>query len=371
MILVDTSGKKSRSIFLDPPWLWIAVFFLLLLLLLAILFPGSLLAQDLPRVKKGVVRITAQVEGKTRVGAGIIVKLEHDAAYILTASHVIEGDHDPQVTFFPDPHRPFRARVLGLEGGDPRGLAALRVEGKLPPDLYALILDQKTSVSGGEPVALIGFPRVEGTLWTVTTGTISGRKGSALSFSGIADEGNSGGPVLVQGKVVGIVTEVGQKFNYAAPAVTARFALEGWGVRLPEEPSLQAVESEGQGAKEATQGTPREDRPVEKARSLPPLMLNGTYQGTSNSFMYGVVGVQAFYQQSGNSIRGSYANSQGDVGLVAGSVRDNVFAGRVASQVFQGLFCDFTSQSFDGGQTINGDLVCSNGNRGSFSLTRQ
>ena len=61
------------------------------LFLLAVLFPHALWAQDITQVKKGVVKITAQVEGKNRVGSGIIVKLEEDHAYIVTASHVIEG----------------------------------------------------------------------------------------------------------------------------------------------------------------------------------------------------------------------------------------------------------------------------------------
>lgn len=160
------------------------------------------------------------------------MKLEEDHVYIVTASHVIEGDPQPNAMFFSAPHRPFRARVLGLEGGNPAGLAAVLIEGKLPPDLQALNLDQTTSVSGGEAITLIGFPQLEGSLWTVTTGTLSGRRGSALSFACVADEGNSGGPVLFQGKVVGIVTQVGAKFNSAAPAMLARFALEGWGVRL-------------------------------------------------------------------------------------------------------------------------------------------
>lgn len=214
------------------------------LLQLAVLFPHALLAQDIAQVKKGVVKITAQVEGKNQIGSGIIVKLEEDHAYIVTASHVIEGDPQPNVMFFSAPHRPFRARVLGLEGGNPAGLAALLIEGKLPPDLQALNLDQTTSIGGGEVITLIGFPRLEGSLWMVTTGTLSGRRGRALSFAGVADEGNSGRPVLFQGKVVGIVTQVGAKFNSAAPAMLARFALEGWGVRLSEEaktPPLDAV----------------------------------------------------------------------------------------------------------------------------------
>jgi hypothetical protein len=44
-----------------------AVLFFLFLL---ILFPGSPLAQDITQVKKGVVKITAQVDGKNRVGSG-------------------------------------------------------------------------------------------------------------------------------------------------------------------------------------------------------------------------------------------------------------------------------------------------------------
>ncbi|MEO8046316.1 MAG: serine protease [Nitrospirota bacterium] len=186
-------------------------------------------AQDIAQIKKGVVKITAQVEGKNTIDSGIIVKLEEDHVYIVTASHVVEGDQQPSVMFFSAPHRPFLARVLGLEGGNPAGLAALLIEGKLPPDLQVLNLDQTTSIGGGEAITLIGFPQMEGSLWTVTTGTLSGRRGSALSFAGVADDGNSGGPVLFQGKVVGIVTQVGAKFNSAAPAMLARFALEGWG----------------------------------------------------------------------------------------------------------------------------------------------
>jgi S1-C subfamily serine protease len=141
-------------------------------------------AQDIAQVKKGVVKITAQVDGKHRVGSGVVVKVDDDHVYLVTASHVIEGDSQPSVFFYADPHRAYRARVLGLEGDDPAGLAALLVEGKVPSDLVALQLDQATKVSGGEPITLIGFPRAEGSMWTVTTGTLSGRKGTALSFSG-------------------------------------------------------------------------------------------------------------------------------------------------------------------------------------------
>lgn len=329
------------------------------LVLLTIVVPDRLQAQDITQVKKGVVKITAQVEGKHRVGSGVIVKLDEDHVYIVTASHVIEGDPHPNVFFYAAPHRSYRARVLGLEGGNPAGLAALLVEGKTPADLVALPLDQTASISGGEPITLIGFPRAEGSMWTVTTGTLSGRRGSALSFSGTADEGNSGGPVLFQNKVVGIVTEVGAKFNTAVPAVVARFALDGWGVRLTEEAKQSPIRP-----------TEEEPEPVSvqpTARGL----VSGTYQGLTMTLLGGTSAIQTTYQQMGDQVSGTYADNQGDAGVMQGRVQGNVFAGRLASQVFQGVACDFTSEVAGGGKTIQGTVSCNNGNAGSFALERQ
>lgn len=329
------------------------------LLLLSVLFPHALWAQDIAQVKKGVVKITAQVEGKNRVGSGVVVKLDDDHVYIVTASHIIEGDQHPNVFFYAAPHRAFRARVLGLEGGDPAGLAALLVEGKIPSDLVVLHLDQATKVGGGEPITLIGFPRAEGSMWTVTTGTLSGRRGSALSFSGTADEGNSGGPVLFQNKVVGIVTEVGAKFNTAVPAVVARFALDGWGVRLLEEarqPPTRPGEEEPEPV--SVQPTSRE-------------LVSGTYHGLAMTLLGGTSIIQTIYQQNGDQVSGTYADNQGDAGVMQGRLQGNVFAGRLASQVFQGVACDFTSEVAAGGKTIQGTVTCNNGNAGSFALERQ
>ena len=330
------------------------------LLLLATLFPHVLWALDIAQVKKGVVKITAQVEGKSKTGSGIIVKLEEDHAYIVTASHVIEGDQQPNVMFFSAPHRPFRARVLGLEGGNPAGLAALLIEGKIPPDLQALDLDQTTSISGGEAITLIGFPRLEGSLWTVTTGTLSGRRGSALSFAGVADEGNSGGPVLFQGKVVGIVTQVGAKFNSAAPAMLARFALEGWGVHLSDEASASPPDE-----------TEKAPKPSPTAPAVTGPKVAGEYQGIGFFSIGGMVGLQTNYQQQGETVSGSYANNQGDFGSVQGYVQGHVFKGYTVSQAFQGVRCEFVSEVGGGGKTIQGNVTCNNGNSGSFALERQ
>ena len=239
----------------------------------------------------------------------------------------------PTCSFYAAPHRSYRARVLGLEGGNPAGLAALLVEGKIPSDLVALPLDHAASVSGGEPITLIGFPRAEGSMWTVTTGTLSGRRGSALSFSGTADEGNSGGPVLFQGGVVGIVTQVGAKFNTAVPAVVARFALEGWGVRLTEEAKWPP-----------TRPTEEKAEPVSvqpTARGL----VSGTYQGLSVTLLGGTSVIQTAYQQNGDQVTGTYADNHGDAGVMQGQwCRGMSSPDASASQIFQGVACDFTSE---------------------------
>jgi hypothetical protein len=51
--------------------------------------------------------------------------------------------------------------------------------------------------------------------------------GSVLKFSGGVAEGNSGGPLLYQGKVIGVVMEQGQ-FGNAKPAHFAKFTVEHW-----------------------------------------------------------------------------------------------------------------------------------------------
>lgn len=346
----------SSMTFLLPTRSWLSY---CALSVLTLLIPQFVSAQDIALIKRGVVKITAQVEGKKRVGSGVVVKLDDDHVYIVTASHVIEGDQHPNVFFYPAPHRSYRAHVLGLEGGNPAGLAALLVEGKIPSDLVALHLDQTTAASGGEPITLIGFPRAEGSMWTVTTGTLSGRRGSALSFSGTADEGNSGGPVLLQNKVVGIVTEVGAKFNTAVPAVVARFALDGWGVRLPEETRQPPA--------------PPADEELEPVAipSTTKGLVSGTYQGLAMTLLGGTSVIHTAYQQSGDQVNGTYADNHGDAGVMRGRMQGHVFTGRLASEVFQGVACDFTSEVSDGGKTIQGTVTCNNGNAGSFALERQ
>ena len=190
--------------------------------------------QSFDRQKAGVVRVTSQVEGLRRTGTGFIVGLDSDAAYIVTASHVVEGDSQPRVEFFTKRNATVQAETARIEGGDPRGLALLIVRGKdnLPPGLVALPIAQGSDLNGGEPVTVIGFPQGGGS-WAVLRANIASREGRDLTLDGSIAEGNSGGPVLMGESVIGVITQVGGagKFGRAVPAPLVRLVLDGWGVR--------------------------------------------------------------------------------------------------------------------------------------------
>jgi hypothetical protein len=209
------------------------------------LVPHDLWAYNNDDLKRGIVKITAQGEGQqAKVGTGVVVRLDKDAVYIVTATHVVEGDPKPTVTFSSQPPQPFVAQVVGIEGGDPQGLAALRVAGPVPDGVVALPLDRTTKVAGGEVLTFIGFPR---TLppWTVSTGTVSGLKGPSLAFQALIEEGHSGGPLLLNGQVIGIVSEMRERFGYAVPASIVAVALVGWRIEPRASDSMMAQEKIG------------------------------------------------------------------------------------------------------------------------------
>jgi hypothetical protein len=176
---------------------------------------------------KGVVKITSQAEGIKRIGTGVIVSVKRDAAYIVTVSHVIAGDPSPKVTFFVDQERPMASEIIGIDTTTPNGTAVLKVHGSLPVGIQALILETG-HMRGKEAVLIIGFPRKLGIPWYPSDGKIAGQVGADLKFTGEVDEGNSGGPVLHNGKIVGIVTSVYDGVGHSLPAPIVRSSLYGY-----------------------------------------------------------------------------------------------------------------------------------------------
>ena len=54
------------------------------------------------------------------------------------------------VTFFTNQEEPLVAQVVKKEGGDPRGLALLKVGGDIPDDVEILEWDTQSQLHGGE-----------------------------------------------------------------------------------------------------------------------------------------------------------------------------------------------------------------------------
>jgi hypothetical protein len=212
------------------------------LCLAVVVYAVCVSAQEIKPRESGVVRITAQVEGKRKIGTGFIVQVARDVAYIVTASHVVEGDKNPQVEFSPRKRPLITASVVGLEGGEQRGLALLVVRGEsnLPAGVSALCLAPSIMLVGGDDVLVIGFPRrVE--FVSVVKGSIVAQKGRDIFFSGAIDEGNSGSPMLKGGQVVGLVIQESAPYAQAIPAAMVQHFTEGWGVKpCVEGPAVDA-----------------------------------------------------------------------------------------------------------------------------------
>jgi Trypsin-like peptidase domain/WD40-like Beta Propeller Repeat len=245
----------------------------------------AVLGQEIQQAKKAVVRITSQAEGKNRVGTGFIAKLDKDAAYIVTASHVIEGDSTPKVSFYPDAETQYEATVMGTEGDLPRGLALIRVRGALPPGIGRLGIDASFSMQASEEMTIIGFPRLASTAWAVTPISIVGRQGTAVTFTGAADEGSSGSPVIRNGWVTAIVAEKSGDFGYAVPATAIRFAIEGWGLKLlPDEGTPEVGAGAQPGAEPGNEAHCGPDGRLAKTRILFVSNRDGDTSGNNSDF---------------------------------------------------------------------------------------
>ena len=95
--------------------------------------------------------MTAQFSQSQKVGTGFIAGKGKKHLYIVTASHVIEASPGQKVetpkslriTFFSQQEEALPAKVVKKEGGDPRGLALLKVGGDLPEDIQVLKWDNQ------------------------------------------------------------------------------------------------------------------------------------------------------------------------------------------------------------------------------------
>jgi formylglycine-generating enzyme required for sulfatase activity len=192
---------------------------------------SSVFAQNLESIKTGVVKITT---GTGQVGTGFIVRVEQEVVYIITAAHVIAGEDQPEVEFFTKRNVPVKSAVLpGAElNDDIRGLALVQVRGEaqIPDGVTSLSFSASTDlVSGGEDALIIGHSGGGGN-WAVLKRNISNRVGRDISLDpGVASR-FSGGPIIVQNQVVGIVMSNRDGFGLGITHKSVLNYMEGFGV---------------------------------------------------------------------------------------------------------------------------------------------
>lgn len=228
---------------------WSSVWLLLLAPRAAAAPPGS------PDSRDGVVRVFNQLEVEAVVGSGTLVRREGPVGIVLSCAHLFSEGRG-ELYILGDGPRPQRALLLGLDERNdlscfavarPQG-AAIPVAGDLPRARAAL-----ESCGYGQQGA---FAVNRGRLLGYTT-LVGGQPQGVLEMTGLARQGDSGGPILnAQRQLVGVIIGTdGETVNgthcrrirefLAAHPVTgdvARRAAELAALPLPERALAYAVQ---------------------------------------------------------------------------------------------------------------------------------
>ncbi|MGP0594308.1 S1 family peptidase [Nitrospira sp. T9] len=185
-------------------------------LLIGVTIPG--IAQDVKTndLLPGIVEIL----GKNRIGSGLIVKIDSNDIFILTAAHVVLAEPNPKVVFYSQ-STPSEAHVeSGSELNDEdRGIALLKVESRLSITSQVRVLPlaiEDPEIIGGEAIEVLGLPLEVGD-WAILHGYMVARRGRDLVFDVGIDEGASGGAIVYEGKVVGLVQRRGPRYGIGNP----------------------------------------------------------------------------------------------------------------------------------------------------------
>lgn len=163
--------------------------------------------------------------GREREGSGFVVGFDRGLTFIATAAHVVEGDSRPRVAFAASPHLTYEAAVVRQETA--LDVAVLKVTG-LVPGVVALPLDERP-VEPADPLQAIGFPRrAQQPRWS--SAAASAFEGGQIVLDKGLDQGHSGGPLLRDGWVVGLVKETDASYAFALPAAFVHQVVASWRV---------------------------------------------------------------------------------------------------------------------------------------------
>ncbi|MBD2533531.1 trypsin-like peptidase domain-containing protein [Nostoc flagelliforme FACHB-838] len=202
------------------------------------------------RIKRSVVRITAEFSSRDRqgieIGTGVVIKREDNRALILTNRHVIfdgyEQGKNIQVEFFSSPPsnrvRMRRdAKLFKMTSTDEQlDLAVLEVSGNLPEDIQPLPISS-SAINPKMPIRIIGHSaqRGEDKSWSMESGQISYQNQQLEISQAALKPGYSGSPVLdSQNQLLGIVfaRKKGEGRDFAYPMSEIQKQLLTWNINI-------------------------------------------------------------------------------------------------------------------------------------------
>lgn len=178
--------------------------------------------------RTGVVRISA--EGRSP-GTGLVVAVRDGRAYIVTLPHVVAGDPQPKVTFQADPDwrpRPYRVEVR--DAGVREDSLALLIVDSPPQNVLALEPVIDTSVQKPIDVEVAGYPVALTGRFVAQHASIVAVQGTDLVLLPATEEGFSGGPVMLAGRVAGVVFQH-TKWGFAVPSAIVQTYLKELNIR--------------------------------------------------------------------------------------------------------------------------------------------
>ena len=150
-------------------------------------------------------------------GSGVVYKIDGDEAYIITNSHVIEGNQRMQVILLDE--TVIDAKVVGNDSV--KDLAVLKISTNKAKNIKAAKVANSDDVKTGEKVLAVGSPLGVEFSHSVTHGIVSATHRNLSGLAGdlvdskttyiqtdtVINHGNSGGPLFnYQGQVIGINT---------------------------------------------------------------------------------------------------------------------------------------------------------------------
>jgi len=199
----------------------------ILCIALAVLWPlGVARAQgDIESLLPGIVKIVASGATK-KTGTGFVVARSQGETYIVTAAHVVEGAERVSVFFYDRPSRAVPGTASRIQASDPRGLGLVTVSEAVSASVTPLALASDVRMSRGDPVKGVGHQASHGD-WGVISGDVASREGSLIRIQAPVEQQTSGGPVIRDGRVVGMFVSQQPNVGIAITALAVQDYLDG------------------------------------------------------------------------------------------------------------------------------------------------